>query len=154
MSSHQYNRQGWSRSGRSRHRALLNRLGLGSLTKKISCSSRSPPSLRSLCWVLRSLPSLLATCQTPNSLTQRSISQTTKIYDRTGEHVLYEIFGEENRTLVRLQEGFCGDGAELDLDENGIPLFAAQATIAAEDHSFCEHSGFDVKGLPAPCSKT
>ncbi len=93
-----------------------------------------------IAFIARDLPN-------PNSLTQRSISQTTKIYDRTGEHVLYEIFGEENRTLVRLQEGFCGDGAELDLDENGIPLFAAQATIAAEDHSFCEHSGFDVKGF-------
>ena len=62
-----------------------------------------------IAFIARDLPN-------PNSLTQRSISQTTKIYDRTGEHVLYEIFGEENRTLVRLQEGFCGDGAELDLD--------------------------------------
>ncbi|MEK7620564.1 MAG: transglycosylase domain-containing protein [Patescibacteria group bacterium] len=147
MSSHQYNRQGWSRSGRSRHRALLNRLGLGSLTKKnlmllavAAFFAISLLGLAFIAFIARDLPN-------PNSLTQRSISQTTKIYDRTGEHVLYEIFGEENRTLVRLQEGFCGDGAELDLDENGIPLFAAQATIAAEDHSFCEHSGFDVKGF-------
>ncbi|HLD20471.1 MAG TPA: hypothetical protein VJB64_00060, partial [Patescibacteria group bacterium] len=35
MSVHQYNRQGWSRSGRShRYRKLLSRIGLGSLTTK------------------------------------------------------------------------------------------------------------------------
>ncbi|MBI5794448.1 transglycosylase domain-containing protein [Candidatus Uhrbacteria bacterium] len=83
----------------------------------------------------------------PNSLTQRSISQTTKIYDRTGEHVLYEIFGDENRTLKKLQTGFCQDDENLETDANGIPLFAVQATIAAEDRNFCQHGGFDVKGL-------
>lgn len=148
MSVHQYNRQGWSRSGgRSCHNVLLGRLGLGSLTKKnlvllviAILFAGSLVTLAFVAFVVRDLPN-------PNSLTQRSISQTTKIYDRTGEHVLYEIFGDENRTLVRLQDGFCADGSELDLDENGIPLFAAQATIAAEDHSFCEHSGFDVKGF-------
>lgn len=147
MSVHQYNRQGWGRPGRSRHRALLNRLGRGGLTKKnlilLAIAIFFAVSLFGLAFIAfiaRDLPN-------PNSLTQRSISQTTKIYDRTSEHVLYEIFGDENRTLVRLQDGFCGDGSELDLDENGIPIFAAQATIAAEDHSFCEHSGFDIKGL-------
>jgi penicillin-binding protein 1C len=122
-------------------------LGLGSLTNKnlllLAIAIFFAVSLFGLAFVAfiaRDLPN-------PNSLTERSISQTTKIYDRTGEHVLYEIFGDENRTLVRLQKGFCGDGSELDLDVQGIPLFAAQATIAAEDHSFCEHSGFDVKGF-------
>src|SRR3989339_434971 len=148
MSVHQYKRQGWSRSGRShRYRKLLSRIGLGSLTTKnlillgvAVVFAGSLFTLGFIAFIARDLPN-------PNSLTERTISQTTKIYDRTGEHVLYEIFGDENRTLVRLQEGFCGDGSELDLDENGIPLFAAQATIAAEDHSFCEHSGFDVKGF-------
>lgn len=83
----------------------------------------------------------------PNSLTERTISQTTKIFDRTGEHLLYEIFGDENRTLKQIQEGFCGDGSELDLDAEGIPLYALQATIAAEDRNFCSHSGFDFKGF-------
>lgn len=148
MSVHQYNRQGWSRSGRShRYRAFLSKLGLGSLTTKnlillgvAIVFAGSLFTLGFIAFIVRDLPN-------PNSLTERSISQTTKIYDRTGEHVLYEIFGEENRTLVRLQEGFCDDGSELDLDEKGIPLFAVQATIATEDHSFCEHSGFDVKGF-------
>jgi penicillin-binding protein 1C len=93
-----------------------------------------------MAFVSRDLPN-------PNSLTERSVSQTTKIYDRTGEHVLYEIFGEENRTLKKIQEGFCKDDANLEFDPNGIPLFALQATIAAEDRKFCEHGGFDVKGF-------
>ena len=40
----------------------------------------------------------------PNSLTQRAISQTTKIFDRTGEHLLYEISGEQKRTVIKIEE--------------------------------------------------
>lgn len=83
----------------------------------------------------------------PNSLTERAISQTTKIFDRTGEHLLYEIFGDENRTLKQVQEGFCKDDPELETNPNGIPLYALQATITAEDRNFCKHGGFDAKGF-------
>jgi len=83
----------------------------------------------------------------PSQLTERSISQTTKIYDRTGEHLLYEVYGEENRTLVKIQDGFCKDDPALTTDPNGIPLRMLQATITAEDRAFCEHGGFSVKGL-------
>src|SRR4029078_3974006 len=64
-------------------------------------------------YVSRDLPN-------PDSLTERSIPQSTKIYDRTGEHLLYEIHGEENRTLVKLQEGFCKDDPQMETDPNGI----------------------------------
>ncbi|MFH1405317.1 MAG: transglycosylase domain-containing protein [Patescibacteria group bacterium] len=84
----------------------------------------------------------------PNTLTQRTIRQTTKIYDRTGEKILYEIFGDENRTLVKIQRGFCDPQTKLETDqESGIPLYAIQATIAAEDRKFCDHHGFDFKGF-------
>lgn len=83
----------------------------------------------------------------PNSLTERSIAQSTKIYDRTGEHLLYEIFGEENRTLKKLQEGYCEDDDALEKDPEGVPLIALQATIAAEDRVFCDHAGFTFKGI-------
>ncbi|MFH1089716.1 MAG: transglycosylase domain-containing protein [Candidatus Uhrbacteria bacterium] len=83
----------------------------------------------------------------PNSLSDRSISQSTKIYDRTGEHLLYEIHGDENRTLVKLASYFCeNEAGSLELDPNGIPLIALQATIAAEDRGFCSHYGFSIKG--------
>ncbi|RLC31877.1 hypothetical protein DRH13_02410, partial [Candidatus Woesebacteria bacterium] len=56
---------------------------------------------------------------------------STKILDRNGE-VLYDIFVDERRTPVELDE---------------IPLFLRQATIAIEDKNFYEHKGFDPTGL-------
>ncbi len=56
---------------------------------------------------------------------------STKILDRNGE-VLYDIFVDERRTPVDLEE---------------IPLFLRQATIAIEDKNFYEHKGFDPTGL-------
>lgn len=58
----------------------------------------------------------------------REISQTTIIYDRTGEHVLYEIHGEENRKIIAHQE---------------IPDVVRIATLAAEDDNFYNHPGID-----------
>jgi len=65
----------------------------------------------------------------PNQLINREVAQSTKIYDRTGTHVLYEIHGEQKRTLVSL---------------NQIPLYARQASIAIEDKDFYKHGGFSV----------
>ncbi|MFA6522014.1 MAG: penicillin-binding protein [Patescibacteria group bacterium] len=76
-------------------------------------------------WLSRDLPD-------PNSLTLRDIAQSTKIYDRTGEHLLYEISGDEKRTLVQI---------------NDIPSYVVQATITAEDRKFYEHGGIDFKGM-------
>jgi membrane peptidoglycan carboxypeptidase len=96
-------------------------------------------TLGAFAFVSRDLPD-------PNSLSERSVSQSTKIYDRTGEHLLYDLHGEENRTLVKLAAYFCGDG-QGELDPNGIPLIAIQASIAAEDHAFCQHHGFSLRGF-------
>lgn len=61
------------------------------------------------------------------------IPESTKIYDRTGEHLLYTIHGEENRTRVA--------GAE-------IPDFVKWATIATEDQDFYRRDlAIDFKGL-------
>jgi len=76
-------------------------------------------------WISRDLPD-------PNSLTIRDVAQSTKIYDRTGEHLLYEIAGDEKRTLVTLDQ---------------IPQYAVWATITAEDRNFYEHGGIDYKGI-------
>lgn len=62
------------------------------------------------------------------SLTTRAIPQTTIIYDRTGQHILYEIHGEENRKILTHDE---------------IPDNIRVATIAAEDDSFYSHYGID-----------
>lgn len=73
-------------------------------------------------WISRDLPS-------PNQLMNREIAQSTKIYDRTGEHVLYEISGDQKRTLVTLNE---------------IPNYVKQATVAIEDKNFYKHGGFSL----------
>ncbi len=72
----------------------------------------------------RNLPS-------PDKLAEKNFSQSTKIYDRNGE-LLYNVFGEENRTLVKLDK---------------IPKDLRNATIAIEDKNFYKHKGFDLFGL-------
>lgn len=76
-------------------------------------------------WLSRDLPD-------PGVLTLREVEQSTKIYDRTGEHLLYEISGDEKRTLVTLEQ---------------IPDHVQWATIVAEDRKFYEHGGIDYKGI-------
>ncbi len=60
--------------------------------------------------------------------------ETTKIYDRTGQHLLYEIFDPRwgDRTIVPLEE---------------IPKDLRNATIAIEDKSFYENPGVDLEGI-------
>ncbi len=136
--------RGWRREkSRARWKKILNRTFIkNALLAALAVTILgSIVVLASFAYVSRDLPD-------PNSLRDREVSQTTKIYDRTGEHLLYEIHGEKDRTLVKLQQGFCSaDDPKLEKDPNGIPLFAVQATIAAEDHSFCSHGGFSITGL-------
>ncbi len=66
------------------------------------------------------------------SFDDREIAETSVIYDRTGEVILYEIHGEENRKVIDPQE---------------IPGVVRAMTIAAEDKSFYRHSGFDLLAI-------
>jgi len=68
----------------------------------------------------------------PEKFTEKQFFQSTKIYDRTGEVLLYEIYGEEKRTVVPLAI---------------IPQYLQQAIIATEDTDFYHHFGIDLKGL-------
>lgn len=76
-------------------------------------------------WYSRSLPN-------PNRLINRAVSQSSKIYDRTGQHLLYEVHGDQKRTLAPLEQ---------------IPSYVIQASIALEDQKFYEHSGISVSGI-------
>ncbi len=67
----------------------------------------------------------------PKELSLREISQTTKIYDRNGL-LLYQIFANENRTLVSL---------------SSIPKDLINATIAIEDKDFYKNPGFDINAI-------
>lgn len=73
-------------------------------------------------FVSRNLPN-------PNQLIEREVAQSTKIYDRTGENILYEIHGDQKRTLVSLEE---------------IPANVKNATISIEDKNFYKHGGISV----------
>lgn len=68
----------------------------------------------------------------PNKLIERTPVQSTKIYDRTGEHLLYEIAGEEKRTLINIQD---------------LPDYVKNAAVAIEDANFYNHYGIDFKGI-------
>lgn len=73
-------------------------------------------------WLSRGLPD-------PNKLINREVAESTKIFDRSGETILYEIHGEEKRTLVTLDQ---------------IPDNVRNATIAIEDKNFYHHKGFSL----------
>lgn len=68
----------------------------------------------------------------PEIFTERHLPQSTKIYDRSGQVLLYEIYGEEKRTWAPLNE---------------IPKALQQAVIAAEDGNFYKHFGVDPRGV-------
>ncbi len=68
----------------------------------------------------------------PDALFSRRIIQSTKIYDRTGEILLFDIHGEERRTLI------SGDK---------IPANVKNATVAVEDANFWRHRGIDFRGI-------
>jgi 1A family penicillin-binding protein len=62
-----------------------------------------------------------------NSFENRRVAESTKIYDRTGNVVLFDVHGAMRRTAVPLSE---------------VSLYAQSAAIAIEDASFYEHNGF------------
>lgn len=59
------------------------------------------------------------------------LSISTQIFDRNGK-LLYEIFADENRSPVRLQD---------------LPWYVPAATVAIEDQRFYEHHGLDFYGI-------
>jgi len=75
-------------------------------------------------WFAKDLPD-------PENINFRALAQTTKIYDRTGKNLLYEIHGDQKRTVVGLDQ---------------VSPYIKDATIAAEDKDFYKHKGFDIKG--------
>ena len=40
----------------------------------------------------------------PNDVNTRLVAQSTKIYDRTGEHLLYDVHGDEKRTIISFEQ--------------------------------------------------
>jgi len=76
-------------------------------------------------WLLRDIADI-------SKLTERELVESTKIFDRTGEELLYEIHGDIKRTEVKLDE---------------IPDYIKWATIAMEDKNFYKHKGISLWGI-------
>jgi len=67
-----------------------------------------------------------------DNFNDRPIPQTTKIYDRTGAVLLYDLYGDQKRTTISLKD---------------IPLSVQRATLALEDKDFYNHLSFSIKGI-------
>ncbi len=68
----------------------------------------------------------------PSDLNKLKVAESSKIYDRTGQHVLYEIYQGQKRTIVPLDQ---------------IAPLAVKATIAIEDKHFYEHNGVRLTSI-------
>jgi len=76
-------------------------------------------------WYWRELPN-------PNTIGQASMVQSTKIYDRTGTHLLYDIHGDEKRTVIPFSQ---------------MPDSVKYATISLEDQNFYTNQGIEVTSI-------
>ena len=68
----------------------------------------------------------------PDDFISRNINRPTRIYDKTGENLLYTIHGEERRELIDIEE---------------MPDHLIEALLAAEDSRFYSHFGIDIEGI-------
>ena len=117
MSERKYHRQTYQKGGRKA--AFILKIFLFCFLSFVFCS------LLLFIYYAKDLPR-------PEKFIERELFESTKIYDRTGEVLLYEIYGEEKREWVSLE---------------GIPEYLKQAIIATEDANFYQHSGIDLKGI-------
>lgn len=76
-------------------------------------------------WYAKDLP-------TPGKINARVTAQTTKFYDSSGNHLLYELYGDQNRSIVAFDQ---------------IPQNAKNAAIAIEDRNFYKEGAFSTLGI-------
>lgn len=74
----------------------------------------------------------------PGKVSSRFVAESTKIYDRTGNHILYDIHGEEKRTQIPFTE---------------MPDAIRYATIALEDQNFYAHYGIELTAILRAAAK-
>jgi 1A family penicillin-binding protein len=74
----------------------------------------------------------IKTLPSPEQFGSRQVNESSKLYDRTGKVVLYEIHGEEKRTIVPFED---------------VPERLKQAVLAAEDINFYNQPAFDWKAI-------
>lgn len=82
-------------------------------------------SVLAVFYLARDLPTI-------EQISSRQVSQSTKIYDRTGKILLYEISNNQERTVVPL---------------NDMPKNLREATVAVEDENFYVEPAFDWQAI-------
>ncbi len=68
----------------------------------------------------------------PEKFTETPFIQSTKIYDRTGKVLLYDIYGEEKRSIIAFDK---------------ISSNLKNAVLVSEDERFYQHKGIDFRGI-------
>lgn len=68
----------------------------------------------------------------PESITTRKFGESTKIFDQSGAVLLYDIHGEEKRTIIPWDQ---------------IPEIVKNTALASEDRDFYRHKGIDFRGI-------
>ncbi|KKP42900.1 MAG: Penicillin-binding protein, 1A family [Parcubacteria group bacterium GW2011_GWA1_33_6] len=68
----------------------------------------------------------------PEKFTETPFIQSTKIYDRTGDTLLYDIYGEEKRAIVAFDK----------ISDN-----LKHAVLSSEDARFYQHKGVDLRSI-------
>ncbi len=76
-------------------------------------------------WVSRDLPD-------PSKLPQAEVAESTKIYDRTGQHLLYEVYQNQKRTVVTLSQ---------------MSTWLPKAFVAVEDKNFYQNNGIEIGSI-------
>ncbi len=112
------------------------------LSKRYLKSLRSRISFKNVFFVIMGLGIILtglmfawvSTLELPDFklFTERKIQSSTKIYDRTGEILLYDVHENIRRTVVPYEE---------------MGLNIQNATVAIEDSEFYNHKGIRVKSI-------
>jgi membrane peptidoglycan carboxypeptidase len=76
----------------------------------------------------------VATLEIPDlsNFEERQVVQSTKIYDRTGEVLLYDLHQDIRRTLIPIEE---------------VSYHIKNATVAIEDDQFYNHPGIDIRAI-------
>lgn len=75
-----------------------------------------------------------ATLSLPNldSFSERKVSESTKIYDKTGTVLLYDVYQDIRRTVIPYDQ---------------ISPFIKNATVSIEDANFYNHNGIEIKSI-------
>src|SRR5437899_5133315 len=76
-------------------------------------------------WYAKDLPS-------PSKINAQISATTTKFYDRTGTKLLYELYGDKNRSPIEFAQ---------------IPTNIKNATVSVEDKDFYKHGAFSLFGI-------